>query len=374
MKKQEQYNIVPIEMSISLIAMIIGVGVLTIASGLATELDTTDGWISIGITGILVAFLVYLYTRLQQNFPGQNLIQYIRQGAVGKWLAKGLTVIFIIYFVSLLGFEVRILTIVVRMYLLDQTPSEMIAFIILLLSIYAVSKGTQGIIHLNIMFAPIMLVILFVIMSANIGNVEFEQIKPIMPKGIGPVATAIKETVLSFLGIEILFFFMANMKKSDLRALPLAIGIGMVTFVYMAVIVFTYWIFSLEATKLMVFPTVEMAKEVDIPGGIFERVESLMITGWTMAIFNTMIIVHLLSVQIFKDEFLTKSQGTWIPSIMAFVAFVITFIPISIVESFSLGDLIARLGMSLFILGITLGFLILWSRSRKNKSKSKEMS
>ncbi len=81
MKKQDQYQIVPIEMSISMIAMIIGVGVLTIPKGLATELDTTDGWIAIGITGLMMIFLVYLYTRLQQNFPGQNLIQYIRQGA-----------------------------------------------------------------------------------------------------------------------------------------------------------------------------------------------------------------------------------------------------------------------------------------------------
>lgn len=370
MKNQDHYRIVPLEMAITLIAMIIGVGILTIPRGLAQELETPDGWISIILGGLLAMILVFLYTRLQNHFPGKNLIEYIGEGRIGKWIASVTSILFILYFVSILAFEARILAIVVSMYLLSNTPSEVTVALILLATTYAVTKGTQGIIHLNLLFTPFVLLVLFIVLTFTLPDMTINEIRPIMPKGVGPVLLGVKQTILSFLGIEILFFFMANMKPADLRSLPLNLGIGIILVSYTLVTVVSYCVFSLNTTMLITFPTVELAKEILIPGGIFERVESLMITVWIMSIFNTMAIVHLLAVQTIQKQFFKKKSAPWLPVLVTFIAFNLAFVPPSITEAFKMGDWVAWFGFSLVAWGLFIGSLLVWMRSRK-KSKQR---
>jgi spore germination protein len=372
MKNQDHYKIVPLEMGISLIAMIIGVGILTLPRALAETTGTADGWISVCLAGCIVMIFVFLYTRLQRHFPEQNLLQYIGNGKVGKWIAKALGLFFVIYFVSILAYEARILSIVVKMYLLNITPSEVVVALILFISTYAVTKGVQGIIHLNIMLTPIVIAVLLFIIVLNV-EIEPNHLLPVMPKGIGPVLKGLPQTILSFLGIEILFFLMANMKSSNIRALPLNLCIGVITLMYLLVTVFSYMVFTLDSSKIIVFPTVELAKEVEIPGGFFERIESFMITMWVITIFNTISIVQLVLANLIKSEFLPQKKALWLPAAITFFAFILAFIPNSIDETFLLGEWIAYLGSTLFILGLSIGFFTLWIRKRKNKTMERKV-
>ncbi len=88
--------------------------------------------------------VVFLYTKLQRKYPGQSLLEYIGQGKFGFWVAKGLAILFLIYFIASMAYQLNILTVVIKMYLLILTPPEVIAAIMVLLTAYAVSKGTQG--------------------------------------------------------------------------------------------------------------------------------------------------------------------------------------------------------------------------------------
>lgn len=144
MKYQSRYQISPIEMSMSVLAFIVGVGILTIPRSLAQELNTTDGWISISLSGCIVMIIVTLYTRLQRHYPGLNLLQFLGKDRIGTWLAKLLAILFFIYFVTIGAFLARILSVVVKMYLLDQTPAEVIVGSMLLITTYAVYRGVQA--------------------------------------------------------------------------------------------------------------------------------------------------------------------------------------------------------------------------------------
>ncbi|MGO4887458.1 GerAB/ArcD/ProY family transporter [Anaerobacillus sp. MEB173] len=365
---QDQYRVSPIEMSILIISMIIGVGILTVPRALTSAQETADGWISIGITGIVVMINVFIYVQLQKNFPGKNLLQYFAEGKKGKWLAKILSVSFILYFLFLLGYEARVLGVVVKLYLLDQTPSEVIVLIMLLLIVYAVNKGAQGVIHLSLMFIPIVIFVSFLIFPFNIMNISFERVLPIMPEGILPVLLGVKEMILSYLGVEIIFFFMAYMKVENLRSRPLNLAILFITMLYASVYFFTVAVFGVEMTKYTTFPTVDLAKEVEIPGGFIERIESLVITVWIMTIFNTMSIAFFLLVQTAKQQFLVKKKATYLPAAVAFVVFILAFVPLSLSETFEFGDYIGWFGLSLYITSIISGFLTVWLRKRRAQS------
>lgn len=373
MGTQEHYRILPLEMSITVISYTIGVGILSLPRALAQELGTTDGWISIILGGLIFMIFYTLYVRLQRSFPGQTLLQYLGQGPVGRWGARGLAILFIIYFITIMSILVRVMSVVIKMYLLDQTPAEVIVASMLLLSTYAVHKGMQGVIHLNLLFMPIILFVVLAILTVNLPGFKLEPLRPVLAEGILPVLLAVKLTFFAFLGVEILFFLMAYMQKSDLRALPFNLTVGVITLVYMLVTVFSYSIFSLDATHFITFPMLELAKEMEVPGGFVERLEALMMTVWIMTIFNTICISHYLIYSITKMELLSSKYAAStkikeiLPSVILFLAFIVAFIPNSLTETFTFGDWSGWLGGFNVLAGLLFGYLTLWLRKKRTK-------
>ncbi|UCZ53852.1 spore germination protein [Bacillus shivajii] len=377
MKASEQppvYQIGQLEISISLIAMIIGTGIIVLPRGLASEMDTPDGWLSLMISGLLVMVIVWLIVRLHQNFPGRTLIQYLAEGKVGKWVSKLLAFSFLLYFACLTAYMCRFLTIVIDIYLLINTPNEVIMMILLLLSAYAVSKGVQGIVHLNLMFTPFVTFFLFFILSFEIPELELTHLRPVLAEGFTPVFIGLKETMFAFLGIEILFFFMAYMKKPDIRAKPLLVSIVFISLIYLFIIIMAFAAFGLEATQQYTFPLIEIVKEVEIPGGIFERAAPLFVTIWVMSMFNTFTITFLLSANLVKKEFFPwVKKKKWIVAFLIFSFYIIAFLPKSFIELGTFSEWIAYSGFINIFIGIICGYLTVWYRNNKKHKNEQEV-
>jgi spore germination protein len=370
MYNQDKYMISPLEMGMTIIAFFIGVGILTLPGALAETLDTADGWMTILISGLIIMVTFILYVYLQKKFPGQTLLQYLRQSTTGKWLAFSLAVISVVYFVILLGFEARALALLLDMYLLDRTPSIIIVTSILLVTSYAVSKGIPGVIHLNVLFTPFIFGVLLVIFAFNIDNVQLDPILPLAPKGFMHVFKGLPDTFFSLMATHFLFFFMGYMKADHLRAKPLNIALIVVVLAHTMATLFTYLVFSVDESKVIVFATIELAKAIEIPGGFFERIESLMITVWTMGIFNTMIVSQLLAVHILTDQFFPRSDPTnmhqkvakRLSATVVFIAVMVAMIPKSLAETFQLGDWLGNVGMLFVVYGLAVGYFTVWCR------------
>jgi spore germination protein len=283
----------------------------------------------------------------------------------------------VVYFVILLGFEARALALLLDMYLLDRTPSIIVVASILLMTSYAVSKGFSGVIHLNLLFSPIILCVLAVIFAFNIDEVQVDALFPFAPKGIIHMFKGIPDTLLSLMAPQILFFFMGYMKADHLRAKPLNIALIVVVLAHTMATLFTYLVFSVDESKVIVFSTIELAKAIQIPGGFFERIESLMITVWSMGIFNTVFVTQLLAVHILTDQFFPRSDPTnmqqkeakLLSAVVVFIAFLIAFMPKSITETIQVGDWIGQLGVSLYICSVAIGYCTVWWRKKTDAEK-----
>lgn len=364
------YAITKIEMTVTLISMLIGVGILTLPRTLVSVVGTQDGWISVILGAILNMFLVILIVRLQRNFPGKTFIGIFGDESLKRWIGKLFSLLFLLYFVLLLGYEARILTIVVRIYLLDRTPSEVTAILIFLATTYAATKGVQGIVHLNLMFLPIVASILFFIITFNIGNAKAEVLFPIAAEGLSPILMGVSETALAFLGIEILFFFLAYVKQSELSAIAFNVGIGAVACVYISTVLLCYMVVGIETTGSTTFPLVALAKEVEIIEGLVERIEPFMISVWIMSIFNTMAICHFLGARIVQDSWFKRAKISTVAIWITFFAFMITFIPESLPEAFSFGDYVTYFGYGLTCCSIIIGYLLLFVNKVGKAEKS----
>lgn len=371
---QDNYQISKLEMTITLFSMIIGVGILTLPRALASAVGTPDGWISIIISAAINMLMVIFIVKLHRNFPNLNVIQFICSSSRGKWIGKPLGLFFTIYFIFFLGYEARVLSLVIRMYLLNQTPSEVTVVLIFLVTTYAVTKGVQGIIHLNLLFLPFLSIGLCMLIIFNLPEAQFDVIRPIAAEGLRPILMGLQETLFSFAGIEILFFFLAFMKLKDMKAASFNVGIALVASLYLVLTILCYAILSFKGTEIVVFPLVSLAKEVEIIEGVIESYDPLMFTIWIMTIFNTMAIAHFLATKIMKDEFLKKTRFSTIAIGITFIAFISTFIPNSIQEASMMGEYISYFGLGLTIVSLLVGYLFVWlKKSSKKQAKSEAM-
>ncbi|RXI99899.1 spore gernimation protein [Anaerobacillus alkaliphilus] len=368
----ESYQITKLEMTITLISMIIGVGILTLPRVLANVVGTPDGWISLIIGAVLNMIIVFLIVHLHRQFSGKTFIGFFGDKHFGKWIGKLFSIIFLLYFLALTAYEARILLVVVKIYLLDRTPSEVVAILILLTTTFAVTKGVQGIIHLNLMFFPIVMFIIFLIIIFNIPQANVDEILPILSEGLTPIFMGVSETALAFLGIEILFFFLAYVKSQDLKATTLNMGIGFIGFLYVSITLLCFTVLGFNSTETITFPFVALAKEVEIIEGVVERIEPFMIAVWIMSIFNTMAIIHFLASKIVKDEMLKKVRLSSIAIYLSGIIFILIFIPNSVQETFLFGDYISYLGFGLTCLSLVTGYLLLFFRKKVLKKDKSE--
>ncbi|MBU8905272.1 GerAB/ArcD/ProY family transporter [Desertibacillus haloalkaliphilus] len=365
--KEEHYKLVPFEVSILLIAMITSIGILTLPKTLATEMNNPDGWISILISGMIMMFLLHLYVKLQRNFPGENLLQFLKKSTFGFFIAKTIAVMFIVNFIGVVAFDVRLLAIVLKMYLLDQTPSEIIIAVMLLTSTYAVSKGLQGITHLSLLFVPIVIGIMVVMLISNIPNGDFDELLPIMGDGVLQIDEGIRHGIIHFAGIKILFFLMAYMDKKHLKSFPLNTGLGLTVLLKAFAVVVSFAVFSVNMNKTIIFPTIELGKEIEIVGGFIERLESLLLVIWIMTIFLTLALAQYLSIKLIHEEFLRQKKGFYLLGTVVFIIFLVSFIPDSISEIEYLIIVLESYSFLLIIFSLLCGYVILWIRRKKKK-------
>ncbi|WP_216830590.1 GerAB/ArcD/ProY family transporter [Alkalihalobacterium elongatum] len=359
------YRITPIEMSIVLISAVLSSSIITAPRTLASEIGTPDGWISILLNGIFMVLTVSLYVKLQRNFPGETLLQFFEKGRAGKWFAKFIGLILALYFILNVALVVRVMVFSVKMYLLDQTPSEVLVAIFLLTSSYAVSKGVQGIVHINLMFLPIILFVIVMICLSNFNEIEFGKILPIMSEGVLPIIKGSLALSLPFIGdIPILFYLMSFM-GGNLSLKPLNIAGVIVTLMFLLIVVVTNSIFSIESIQKITFPFMEIAKVIEVPGEFFERLESVTSVIWIMALFTSTSIYQLLAIKIIKDVVSPKGGGSWISPIIVFISMIVAFLPQNITELESLGSPITYLGLGITYSSIVLGYLAVWKRKQR---------
>lgn len=352
MSNTTSYNIVPVEISMTLIGMIVGIGILTLPRSLAAEGGPIVALLSILIGSLLTILFIVVYTKLQRNFPSETLLEALTHTKAGFWLAKVLGMSFACYFLLLLAYETRILSIVVKIYLLIDTPAEIVAAVFLLTTAYAVTKGLQGIIHLNLLFVPITVFFLIAMMIVVLPGFEYGNLLPLTIVDSRSILQGVKETTLSLLGVEILIFFLAAMKKKDLKATPMVASVVIIFILYLGITIISFGIFSVATTEVLTFPTVELVKEIEIPGGVFERVEALMITIWMMSIFNTMSVAHFLATKIMRETLDIKKHSRMLPSWITLVTLIIAFIPRSITEAFLFGAIIGYAAIGLIIIAL----------------------
>lgn len=353
--------IAPYGLFTTIVVTVVGVGIFSYPRELATGVGT-DGWIVTILSGIISYLLIYIAYKAMKN-NDYNKFYGIVERNFGKIVGAGLALIFIIYNIFSVAIGMRIFIEVIKMYLLEKTPTEFLLLVTILVGSYLIRGEIDSLVKFNeisfwIMFTPIIVVLLF-----TLNRTDFTNIFPILNNSPYEYIRTIRSSLFSFGGIQIIYMllpFMKNKKQIPKTALR---SIIFITIFYVVIVIFTLAVFTKSQTKILLWPTITMIKSISIPGAFIERWEGVVMALWVVFYFTTFVNSYYLSSDIVKDMFRLSDIKLSSVLIIPFI-YLIALYPENIAEVY---DISSKVTPPLYLYSLVILPLILILRRPSKK-------
>src|SRR5699024_8678353 len=224
---------------IAIPSVMIGVGVLSMPKDLAADTKAGDGWLPIVGIGVLILFVIWFITRFVARFPGQQFIEYAAL-IVSKPVAVIMTLVWAGIFIPLTSIQIREIANMSKEYLLPETPIEIIALTFFLVVIYAVSGTRVGLFRLNMLFFPIITLIVLVVFVFNLNFFSISHLQPLFKTSFTGFIKGAGSSIRSYIGFGILWFYLAYVEEPKQTSKLAVIGTIISFVLYVLLFFFRY--------------------------------------------------------------------------------------------------------------------------------------
>lgn len=280
---------------------VVGVGVFSFPSRLAAAVGT-DAWLVTLASGVVTYFLLYLIFKIIKINDYNNFYSILNNN-LGNIMSKVFAVVFAAYSIYTAAIGMRIFSEVIKMYLLNKTPTEFILLVMILTGVYLVRGDLKSLIKFNevciwVMFIPIIFILIF----ATRGG-DFTNILPVMTHKPMDYLNAIINSTYSFAGFEIaylVFPFSTNKEK-----VPKAMKWSMIfiTLFYTTVMILCLAFFTDKHLRTLLWPTIALIRAIVIPGAFIERWEGVVMAVWVIFYFTTFVNYYYFAADTLKHAF-----------------------------------------------------------------------
>lgn len=283
---EENKRISNFQAAMLMLNTIIGVGVLSLPSTLAEKLGTS-GWISLVITGAIVAIPVAMMTKLMSMYEGKNIVE-ISSLLIGKPLTYITLTIMVIHMLEQSSVVTRIFGEVIKMFLLFSTPIEVIIVTILLTAVYTVRSGVEAMGRLSVVVMPFIVVSLLVFCFVLIPDLDFSNLLPVFKTSPVDILKSIPSTFFSFGGIEFLLIYMYY-SKNPKSAMKYNLGAaGVITVLYLLSFFLTLARFGEKGLVKQLWPLLSLTKAIQFPSAFIENIDGIVMAIWVIVAFTTL--------------------------------------------------------------------------------------
>ncbi|APH14505.1 spore germination family protein [Clostridium sporogenes] len=267
-----------------IVGSMIGIGILSLPGDL-TKIAKNDGWIGV-VIGSLYPFYIVLCAILifkDNSYHNTNIVE-ISKNYFGKILGSVFSFVFALQFFIYIIITTAGISNLLRVHLVLFLEQYKLAIPILLISVYAASKGIKalGIINEIIFYAaiPLILITFLAIKQGNILNIQ-----PILGAPFSSILKASIETVYSFLGIEFIFLIVPLMEdKTKIKSCFLkSTSIVVVVYIWLSFISIYY--LGPDVAKNLYWPTLSIAETIYVPG--ISNFKLVFMFLWNSIIFQT---------------------------------------------------------------------------------------
>lgn len=352
----------------SLSVSMIGVGVFY-APAIVAKYVGADSWISAIIAGIaicLILFCIYEIVKLNKYKDITPILKVTYGGVLGTIIS----LIYSLVIIIVLSFSLRVFSEVITMYLLVNTPTEVIIITFIFTGMYLSRGGLANVVHFNeiafwVMFLPLAIILLLTLPEANFKN--------LLPIGASPIENyfiSSFEMLFLFNGFSIAFILIPYVREkgkigSILRRSSIFVGVF-----YVIIFILVSATLSSVQTAESIFPTITMLQSISSRSGFLEKWDGLVMALWVIFYFTSFANIYYFASSILKESLnlddIRTSSMIYVP-----IVYLASMIPNSIVEVRNLKFGYLRIGFIATII-VVIGITLLLSYIKKRRMQSEE--
>lgn len=349
-----------------LVTTVIGVGVLSLPSDLAMILNNS-GWIAIVIGGLLTLPFIMIIDRLFKLYPGKTFFQIGRK-VMHPIIFNIILIIILSYSILLLSYASRIFAEVIKVYLLETTPTEVIILTMLIAISYIARSKLEVVARVAVMIYPIILGFIIFLIVINLPNADYTNIYPLLDIEYKEIPRGIMAVIFSYAGYEILLLALPFSENNENSLRYCMRGILMVIGVYLIVFFITLSQYGVHQLKREIWPSIAVIKEVDLPGYFLENLDGIVMAAWVMVVYGTMGPFLHASGVILGDIFNVKFHELFVPPLIPII-YSISLIPDNLIESDRImGRILNYFALISIIIIPTIIFILAYIKRRKDKA------
>lgn len=269
-----------------MVTVVIGVGILSLPSDMALILNN-DGWIGILLGGLITIPFIIMIDKMFKFYPNRSFFQLGKE-IMNPIVFKFILIILLLYNILILSLSVRIFADVIKTYLLETTPIEVIIITMLLSVSYIARSQIEAIARMAVIIYPIILGFIIFLLIINIPNMDLTNIYPIFQADYKSIIRGIIIAIFSYAGYEFTMLVLPIAEDSQNTLRCNINGILLIIGIYLIVFFITISQYGIHQLKREIWPTIAIVKEVDLPGFFLENLDGIVMAVWVMVVYGTM--------------------------------------------------------------------------------------
>lgn len=343
----------------SIIVTVVGIGIFSYPREVAS-LVGGDVWaITIGAGILNLLLLRFVIKALKVN--NFRRITDIVKGNLGSVFGGIIMLLMIIPNIIAISLGMRAFVEVVKMYLLEKTPTEFIILVTILVGIYIVRGGIRSNVKFNevtlwIMFIPMIVILLFALKMADLSN-----ILPVFRNKPNNYVSALIGAMFSFGGVEVVYLTAPLLKNKEKAYRNIVKSMIFVIGFYILVSILCIAVFTTSENNKLLWPTIAMVRSIEIPGSFIERWDGVVMALWILFYFTTFSNSFTFSSYILSDAVPLKDIRLSTMVIAPFI-YIIAMAPTNISELYSAMHSVVPFNMIINL--VALPFILIITRRK----------
>jgi spore germination protein AB len=359
-KIQERFQISPFLALYAIVSMQIGIGVLGFQRIISMEAGY-DAWISVLISGISIHAIVWMMYKICETADGDVVTANLY--AFGSMIGKGLSLLFVVYFIVLTVAVLRGYIEVVQVWIFPELSVWGFAAVFLVLVVYIVYGGFRTAVGIAF-YGLVLPAYLLLVFGFTFRYSDYSNLLPILDHTPMQILKSSFQMSLTYMGFEILLFIYPYIKKPEQSKKWVHLGVLITTLFYTALAIITFAYFSEIQLQKSIWATLEMWKIVNMP--FVERFEYIGIANWVLIILPNVCLSVWSASRILKRLFRLRQRRAAV--LVALVAFIIIGLLDTRREINTFMDLTGKMGFILNYLYVPFLFVsVLIARRVKKK-------
>lgn len=311
----------------------IGAGILSLPSEMARVLGT-GGWLGILIGGLATIPFLIMADKIFKDHPGMDYLE-IGEKLVGPLIFKCILIVFLAYNIVVLSFASRILSGVIKAYLLETTPMWVIILTMLFAVSYMARSQIEDLARMAVIIYGVIIAFVIFLLGVNLPGLDYTNVYPIFNIEYSKVLKGALTGFFTYSGFELIILVFPLSEDTEKTLQHSIKGIFIIIGIYLIIFFVTLSQYGISQLEREIWPTIAVLKEVDLPGYFLENLDGIAMAMWVMVVFGTMGPFLNASGIILADIFETQVHEIFILPLIPII-YIFAILPKNLVQTYQI--------------------------------------